>query len=87
MRNPLIICILTTLFIATPALAGKTMRCGTHVISENDHVMRLHEHCGEPTMKTETQWIYDRGQHDFVTIVTIRPNDLTISRIEQQPRN
>lgn len=86
MKLSSIIFIIATGFAASLAIANESFRCGTHVISVNDHVTRLLEHCGEPTMKTETQWIYDRGQHEFTTIITIRPNDLTIGRIEQQAR-
>jgi len=81
--------LLTTLAIvcfATMAMAGETVRCGTHLISEGDSITELLEHCGEPTTRLRNQWIYDFGENQFLTVVTLRGNDLDIDRIEQQPR-
>ena len=77
----------TILGISSVTMAGETFRCGTHLIQENDHIMSALEHCGEPTYKSGNQWIYDRGEHDFVTIITILGNDQTIARIQQEQRD
>ncbi len=77
----------TILGMTSVTIAGETFRCGTHLIEENDHITSVLEHCGEPTYKSGNQWIYDRGEHDFVTIVTIRGNDQTIARIQQEQRD
>lgn len=67
------------------AMAGETIRCGTHLITEGDPVTNLLEHCGEPTTRIGNQWIYDFGEDQLVTVVTLRGNDLDIDRIEQIP--
>lgn len=75
------------IMLAGNALAGESLRCGTHLITEGDLVVDLLEHCGEPTRRVGNQWIYDFGDNAFVTVVTLRGNDLDIDRIEQHSRD
>ena len=77
----------SALLSASLVVAGESIRCGTNLIQEGDPVMDLLEHCGEPTQRIGNKWIYDFGDHAFMTVITLRGNDLDIDRIEQEPRD
>jgi len=64
--------ITASLLASSASLGSDTFECGTHIISVNEHVMCMLEHCGEATQKSNNQWIYARGERQFITIVTIR---------------
>lgn len=83
--------ILTACFMASPALAGDTYRCGSEVVATGAPVAKLSRACGQPSRIAPIQnrwgavyaerWEYDRnGQTAIFYVVQARVAAIEVIR-------
>ena len=72
-----------TLFAVQSASAG-SMRCGSHTISDGGRhgpgKYEVLKRCGEPTVRSGNNWVYDTGQKRYVVVFK---DSGTISTVNQ----
>ena len=71
--------------IQTPLQASESFVCRGHIISDGDHQTKVQKHCGKPSRREGSRWIYDRGSSHMVVIVHF--DEGVVSLIEHVPRD
>ncbi|MDH3977936.1 MAG: DUF2845 domain-containing protein [Gammaproteobacteria bacterium] len=80
-----IITLIALSFASSTALATGSMRCGGKLIDQGASKSELLQRCGEPSLKKDAYWYYDRGSSIFLTRIFFV--DEKIQFIDEVKRN
>jgi len=72
------------LAMAGTAYGDDNFYCGETIIENGMQRAMVLEYCGEPTAREGDQWIYDRGDEQFLVVLHFDGDQ--VSEIEQVPR-